>query len=254
MYNLSFWIWLIISVGIIAGGLILIFKNKPSKQFMFFMMTIASTVSLIIVMLCNINVTGLTGIMSPKGLPFTFSGIQIVFIYFCLLGKEGKLKNFIYNLMIPTCLIGGIVGIFIPVVGSSFASLISYQNFIYNSLLVILGVYLIIYNWERLNYKCYLSSLLGFGGLYVFGIMFNAVVGQNSGANFFATAGPILSNLPLLNLNHGWGLYFMWLIIFTIIGAAIVYIPIFIKNIKSYNDKKKNRFVEKPKPKPSVKV
>ena len=239
MFTTPHFIWLAISVVIIVGMFLI--KNKFNLSFnailnIMLVMSIASEVTKI---LCNMMDApdGRTGkILDPGDLPFHLCSIQIFLMFilkFFIKSESGKQKMLAF--MCPTMIIGAVIALFIPTVGVEFTVVQVYQYFIYHAFLIFFASYILkenLVDWQWSDYPRNLAFLGGFALLCMW--INSALSGVLPRVNFMYLVRPPMENLPILNLNNGWAVYFITLIILAVVLIGLFHlIVMLVKNKKS---------------------
>lgn len=239
MFTTPHFIWLAISVVIIVGMFLI--KNKFNLSFnailnIMLVMSIASEVTKI---LCNMMDApdGRTGkILDPGDLPFHLCSIQIFLMFilkFFIKSESGKQKMLAF--MCPTMIIGAVIALFIPTIGVEFTVVQVYQYFIYHAFLIFFASYILkekLVDWQWSDYPRNLAFLGGFALLCMW--INSALSGVLPRVNFMYLVRPPMENLPILNLNNGWAVYFITLIVLAVVLIGLFHlIVMLVKNKKS---------------------
>ena len=170
--------------------------------------------------------------LDPSKLPFHLCSIQIFFIFSLkFIIKNEQTKEKLLAFMCPTMLIGGILAIFIPTEGVEFNNIKLYEYFFFHAVIVYFAIYLLVTKKITYTWKTYIRNVACLILLCVCAIWINSFLSAYS-VNFFFVARPPMDNLPILNLNHGWGYYFFTLVLIGIIVMTLFHIPLIINNKK----------------------
>lgn len=160
------------------------------------------------------NEAKLGGYLPKTDLPFHLCSIQIIFMFILKLSNNEKLKKLLLSFMIPTCLVGGLAAILIPTSSAKSVVIIACQYYTYHAAIMWFAVYLLMSKEITFTFKDYINVLLflcalGFVAIYVNSILYDVQVAEagESKINFMYVVGPPQDGLPLLNKNHGWGVY-----------------------------------------------
>lgn len=232
MFTINHFIWIIICCAFIIVLLLLSKKLNFSLKTASLTMSIICIVSEVSKMMSDMidNVDGGMS-LSPKSLPFHLCSLLIFFVFFILLGKDGKLKQTLINFLSSVGIVGSILAILIPTTGVAFDEIAPYQDFIYHSGLIWFAIYLIMFKHAKLNFKAYITNIsillfLTFMMMYVNGAL------SAYGTNFFFLVRPPMDNLPIINMNHGWYVYFITIILSGLVLMTIFHLPFIIINKK----------------------
>ena len=98
-------------------------------------------------------------------------------------------------------------------------------------MLIFLGLYL--YRSRPIEYsiKNYGKALAFVGMLVILAIWVNAFFGWDPTVNFWFIVRPPAENLPILNLNHGWGVYIVQLVWICVLLFTLCYLPVIIREL-----------------------
>ena len=179
------------------------------------------------------------GVLGAQYLPFHLCSILIFFILYLNICKDGERLEKIKSFIVPIALLGGIMALLIPTSGVNFLKPYAYQCFVYHAGIIWYGLYLICTKQVKLGLHSYKSNML-----YLFGIMFimlwvNSIL-QVYDTNFFYLVRPPMENLPILNLNNGWFVYFISLITVALILFSLLHLPFIILERKERKNYKEN--------------
>ena len=230
MFTPTHFIWLGICVVLIAGMLLLTKYAKISYKSVVTILFLVAVSSELIKTFSNME-EGYQGGMhlDPGDLPFHLCSIQI-FLIFALkfLVKKEETQQKLLGFMSPSMLLGGVMAMFIPTVGTSFGKLQVYQYFLFHAALVFFALYIIRERLARFTWKCWGRNLGYLGVIAMLAMWINSILSIGfEQANFLYLSRPPMENLPLLNLNNGWYVYVITLGIIAVslltLFHAIVY-------------------------------
>ena len=125
--------------------------------------------------------------------------------------------------MVPSMLLGGIMALLIPTVGVNFTDPQVYQYFIFHAYIIFFAVYVLRQKLVNWSWKTLLRNFGYIGVLAFFVMLINSVlsIGFERG-NFMYLVRPPMDNLPILNLDNGWVVYF-----FSLAGVMAVLLTSF---------------------------
>lgn len=237
MFTLNHFIWLGIVLVLIIGLLFIQKKKNISFDNVMTFMLIMSIVSELIKIFSNLIETSEGGIvLDPGDLPFHLCSIQIFFIFavkFLVKTEEGKEK--LLGFMAPTMLVGGVLALFIPTVGVKFTKLQVYQFFLFHGCIIAFAIYVLKGRLVNYTWKTFFRNLAYLGIVALIATWINSILSvTNPKVNFFYLCRPPMEGLPILNLNHGWYVYFL-----TIVGIALSFMFIFHLIVISIYKRKK---------------
>ena len=225
MFTLNHFIWLGISILIIVTMLMLQkYKNLSFNTILTIMFVVAVTSELIKTASNMVEIYEGGRILDPGDLPLHLCSIQIFFLFalkFCIKKEETKEK--LLGFMIPTMLLGGFIALFVPTVGVRFNKLQVYQFFGFHAMIVFFGIYLLKNKFVSFTWKTYGRNMGYLGIMTMVVTWLNSILsGAYEQVNFMYLVRPPMENLPVLNLNNGWYVYFI-----TLVSIACVIISIF---------------------------
>ena len=131
--------------------------------------------------------------------------------------------------MFPTILIGGILALMIPTCGTSFGKLQVYQYFLFHTFIVFFAIYLIKDKIITLNFKAFIRNTILLFCMAIIVLWINSFL-SFANVNFMYLTRPPMKNLPYLNLDHGWYVYFIHLLFAGILLMTLIHLPFIIKN------------------------
>lgn len=182
----------------------------------------------------------------PKGdLPFHLCSIQIILILILYFSKNVKFKKLLMSFMLPTCLVGGMAALLIATYSSRNFPIITVQYFGYHTMLICFAIFLLRTDEVEFTIKDYFNCLLMLVGCFFLAIYLNSWIrdGDNK-VNFMYVSGPPQDNLPYLNLNQGWFVYFVRYALLAFVCCTACYIKPIIKGIKEKLNKSKEKSLE----------
>ena len=232
MFTTNHFIWLGISAALIVILLILSLKLKFSFKTCAFILFFVSIASELIKVMNNIieNPYAKGFIIDPTELPLHLCSIMI-FVYFALpFMKESKLKETLKSYVAVVGLIGPICALLIPTVGTDFVSIQVYQYFIYHASMIFFSIYLMSTAQVNLKFTAYVKNIAITFCLAIIMIWINGAM-SIYGTNFFFVVRPPMENLPIINLNNGWHVYFLTLVGIGILTITLVHLPSLIKQM-----------------------
>ena len=233
MFTTEHFIWIAICAVFIAAMTVIGIKNKWNlKRAGRIMMVICVLSEVSKVMSSMIESPGGGRHLDPLSLPFHLCSLIILAVVYIVFGKEGKAKRLVINFVSVMGTVGSFLAIMIPTNGTDFSEVTSYQCFVYHAGLMWFAIYLIISGEAKLNFKSLLENtgvlvLLSFIMLYVNGAL------SVYDTNFFYLTRPPMENLPYLNLDKGWYVYFGRMLFLGILLMLLFHLPFMIKNRKS---------------------
>ena len=216
MFGTTHFIWLGISIVIIVALLFIQKKFNLSFETVLTIMLTMSICSEVTKILCNMEPApgGRTGlVLDPGDLPFHLCSIQIFFMFAVKYIKNEKFREKMIGFMIPTMILGATIALFIPTVGTEFTVVQVYQYFIYHAFLIFFSIYCLKQKFVNWSWGVYLRNIKYLGVIALVVTWINsALSGVLPRVNFMYLVRPPMENLPILNLDNGWTVYFLTLI------------------------------------------
>lgn len=222
MFTPKHFIWLALCATAIALGLMAARKKNLTLRQAGMCMTVICFLSESCKMMTHMIPSPFGGsVLDPQALPFHLCSMQIFVVLFITFAKDSPVKKKVMEFFVPTALLGGIAAMLIPTDGVEFSDILPYQCFVYHAGLVWLAVYLLQSGKLDMGFSTYLRNLgillaLVAAMLYVNGAL------SAYGTNFMFVVRPPLEGLPLLNLDHGWYVYFL-----TLLGLGLLFFTLF---------------------------
>lgn len=179
-------------------------------------------------------------------LPLHLCSLQILLIFYVRFTENKKMRERLLAFMYPSCIIGALSALLMPSifttsisVDQAFTHPISYQFFIFHTMLIVLGICIGLSNeikWERKHiYSAILITLLlGFISIYINSIFASPtylngkLLYVDFWPNFmFTYDDPIGLNITTLNQ---WFIYLAVLVLLVIVLVTLFFLPVIKKN------------------------
>lgn len=227
---------IVIVFTLIVCALVFVFRNKLKidkfQKILFIVGIITEVIKVFSYTIINEDRLG--GYLPKTDLPFHLCSIQIILFAILVFSKNDKIKRVIYGFMLPTCLIGGFAAILIPTYSSKTYPLIFIQYFTYHIAIVAFAFNLLISKEIKFTIKDYFTTLKLLAVVALFALYLNSILydGTHS-VNFMYVIDPPADNLPILNKDHGWFVYFLSYCAVAIVALTLVYIKPIIDAIIS---------------------
>ena len=171
-------------------------------------------------------------------LPFHLCSIQPLFILAVKFTKNEKLKDILLKFIFPTATLGAVIAIFVGTIGGDLTNPQVYEYFLFHTFLTIFAISIVTKKQIQITLKSHLQTLLMIFLMFVGSIWVNSALSdtgtKSSGlyTNFFYSMKPPLDGLPLLNLNHGWFVYFFTIVGIGLFTITLLQLPFIIKSLK----------------------
>ena len=237
MFSLKHFIWIGLSIIFIIVMSIISKKKKFSLKLASLIMVGICILSEISKMFTNMIESEAGGMaLNPRSLPFHLCSLMLFVVFYICFAKDGKLKQLLMNFLAVMGTIGSFCAILIPTNGVQFNDIGAYQCFVYHAGLMWFSIYLIISKNANLGFKSYVSNLITISVLVLMMIYVNGALSAYN-TNFFYVVRPPMKDLPILNLNHGWYVYFLTLVALGITLISLFHLPFIIKERKEKKEK-----------------
>lgn len=232
MFSTGHFIWLGALAAAIALAFILAKRLKPSHRAVHKVMTALLIVLKLFHLSLSMKESADGGfVLNQTQLSFHLCSIQIYLVIFTNFIKSerwlAKLKSF----MVPCMLIGAAMALLIPTEGVDPAVPRVWQYMLIHGALVFYGVYLMLIEKVDLSIKAYLNNLQLLLVVTVAAFVMNSVLEEYK-TNFLFLRKPPMENLPVLNLDSGWYVYFITLTLIACTLVLLVQLPFIIKDLK----------------------
>lgn len=172
--------------------------------------------------------------LDPQSLPFHLCSLILFGIIYITFGKDGLLKQTIIDFVAALGTLGSIAAILIPTNGTDFTSIDAYQCFVYHAGLLWFSLYLIFSGKARMDMAALGRNLTILFFLTLLMIYVNGALSSYD-TNFMYVVRPPMENLPYLNLEKGWYVYFLHLLALGLTLLCLFYAPFLLcrqKNAK----------------------
>ena len=228
MFSVGHFIWLgVFAVAITIATILLKKFNTPT-----IIVQRVVCVTLILLKLLHLSlsmkqVEGGGYVINQTQLSFHLCSIMIYANIFINVIKNEKLIKTIKSFMVPAMLIGAGMALIIPTEGVSPQVPRVWQYMLIHGVMVFYGLYLMLVEKVDLSFKAYISNLKILVLIVIVAFIMNSVLEQYN-TNFLFLRNPPMENLPILNLNNGWYVYFVTLAIIACLLILIVHLPFII--------------------------
>lgn len=232
MFSLGHFIWLGSLIAIIVFVLILLKKKNIQKN------TVQKTVMFLLIVL-KIFHMALSMKEMPDGsyvlnqtqLSFHLCSIMIYFVILINVIKNEKFVSTIKSFMVPCMLIGAAMALLIPTEGVDPTVPRVWQFMLIHGVLVFYGLYLMVVEKVDLSIKAYITNLKLLTLVVLLAFLMNSVLAEYK-TNFLFLRYPPMENLPILNMNHGWYVYFITLAFVACVLLFLVHAPFIFRRHK----------------------
>lgn len=232
MFTLGHLIWLGVFAILIALAIVLIRKFRVPQP------VVQKTVLWMLIPLKLLHLS-LSMKASPDGglilqqsqLSFHLCSIMIYSVILINLVKNEKFVRTLKSFMVPAMLIGAAMSLLIPTEGVDPSVPRVWQYMLIHAVLVFYGLYLMLIERVDLSLRAYVSNLKILLGIVALGFLMNSVL-EAYETNFLFLRKPPMEGLPILNLDHGWYVYFLTLAAIACLLVFLVHLPFVIREAK----------------------
>lgn len=211
MFTLAHFVWLsVIAVAIIAL-MILIRKLNVSNavvQRIVFVVLVALKIFHLSLSMKTLPDGGM--VINQTQLSFHLCSITIYEIILINVIKNKKFVKVLKSFIVPCALIGAAMALLIPTEGVDVATPRVWQYMLIHGTLVFYGCYLALIERVDMSFRAYGTNLKLLLAVVMVAFLMNSVLEQYD-TNFLFLRKPPMEGLPILNLNHGWFVYFICL-------------------------------------------
>lgn len=248
MFTWRHFLWLAICFAAITAAVIIYRRRRPPLKIV---LTIALIISImsevtklsqVIELVPSANGELLLPYLPLNHMPLHFCSIQIILIACARFMADRKRREVLLAFMAPTCVIGGLMALGMPSIFSTtipvekaFVSPMSYQFFIFHSMLISLGLIIaqsgeIAWEWKHFRHTLLIVYAIGFVSIYLNSLLASPtyvdgeLVSVDFWTNFFFTyENPLGIRLTEL---WQWYLYLVIIIGLSALTIFIFYLPL----------------------------
>lgn len=229
MFTTEHFIWLALCAAFVAGMLVFSVKKNISMKVAGYIMTVICAFSEISKIMCDMEKSPEGGMfLDPSSLPFHLCSLMLFGVLYITFGNDGDGKQTVIDFIGVAGIIGGVCALLIPTNGVDFSKIQAYQCFVYHAGLVWFAMYLIATKKTRPGVKTFGKNLVLLMALVLGMLYVNSVLSEYN-TNFMYLVRPPMDDLPYLNLNEGWYVYFIRLIILGIVIITLFHLPFIIR-------------------------
>lgn len=229
MFSVGHFIWLGIFAVIIAAALIVIKKRNVSGravQKTVFYLTVALKFFHVSLSMKEFPHGGL--VIDQTQLAFHLCSLMVYAVIISNFIKNEKILAKLKSFMVPCMMIGASMALLIPTEGVSPEKLRVWQYMLTHAVLVFYGIYLMVIEKVDLSVAAYFNNLKLLVCVVVLASLMNSVL-MEYGPNFLFLREPPMENLPILNLNNGWFVYFLSLAVIACLLLFLVHLPFILR-------------------------
>ena len=229
---------LIISAAMTAIATAVSVKAKLSSKkasIIFFVICCASE---IVKDLSNIIPSSFGGfVLDPNDIPLHLCSVVVFMMLYIVVSTNSEKREHIKTAVTVIGLVAPVFALLIPTEGVSFSEIITYQYFIYHISLLWYALHHVLTGQVTFGVKEYLRDLIYLGVTVMFLLYINSAL-SIYGVNYCFLREPPVDGLPILNLNHGWIVYFLVLLTIGVLSVTVVHLPSMIKELSARTSRK----------------
>lgn len=170
-------------------------------------------------------------VLDQTQLSFHLCSIMIYTVIFTNMIKNERVVSVLKSFMVPCLFIGAAMALLIPTEGVDPLRPRVWQYMLIHGVLVFYGIYLACVEKVDLSLKAYFNNLKLLLCVVLVAFLMNSVLEQYE-TNFLFLRVPPMENLPLLNLNNGWYVYFLTLTAIACFLLFAVQLPFMLMGAK----------------------
>ena len=229
MFSSSHFIWLGIIFAIIVTALVVIKKrNIPTKAVQKTVLFLLVILKLFHMALSMKEMPDGSYVLNQTQLSFHLCSIMIYLVILINVVKNEKFVSTVKSFMVPCMLIGAAMALLIPTEGVDPSVPRVWQFMLIHGVLVFYGVYLMVVEKVDLSIKAYITNLKLLALVTLVAFLMNSVLAEYK-TNFLFLRYPPMDDLPILNTNHGWHVYFITLAFVACALLFLVHAPFIFK-------------------------
>lgn len=230
MFTAEHMIWIALCAGFVAGMSVFSTRRALTLRQAGLVMSAIGLLSELSKMMSNLEPAPGGGMrLDPHALPLHLCSLMLFGVFFLTLGRPGRAQKRLINFMAVMGTLGSVCAILIPTNGTDFRSLPAYQCFVYHGGLLWFSLHLIRSGQAELGSLKTLRDNLGLLAALVFGMLYLNGALSAYDTNFFYLTRPPMENLPYLNLNCGWYVYFLRLLLLGVGAVTAFHLPFLLK-------------------------
>ena len=232
MFTVNHWIWLsAIGIGI-AVALTVLRRRGVTHRAVGRAVTVILIILKIFHMSLSMKASEFGGyVLDQTQLSFHLCSIMIYAIILVNMIRNERVIRALKSFMVPCLFIGALMALLIPTEGVDFTAPRVWQYMLIHGVLVFYGIYLAAVERVDLSMRAYVNNLKLLCGVALVAFLMNSVLEQYQ-TNFLFLRLPPMENLPLLNLNHGWYVYFVTLTAVACLLTLLVQLPFMLWNAR----------------------
>lgn len=233
MFTINHIILLIACIIVVFISTLLSVKYKLSAKKASVIFFVICCISEIVKDLNNIIPSVFGGyVLDPYDIPLHLCSIVIFAMLFIVVTKNDEKREHIKTGVVVIGLVAPVLALLLPTEGVDFCKPITYQYFVYHAALAWYAIHLTITKQVKFGFREYIRDL-AYLAITVIALLYLNSALSAYGVNYCFLREPPIDGLPILNLDHGWTVYFFTLVFIGFLSVTIVHFPSIIKEIKN---------------------
>ena len=232
MFTLAHFIWLLV-IGAVAAVVLIVTKKRGVSH------ELVQRVVFVLLVILKIFHLSLSMKEAPAGgmiinqsqLSFHLCSIMIYAVILINVIKNEKFVKVAKSFMVPCMLIGAAMALLIPTEGVDVLKPRVWQYMLIHGTLVFYGFYLALVERVDMSFRAYLNNLKLLAAVTMVAFLMNSVL-ERYNTNFLFLRVPPMENLPILNLNNGWYVYFITLALIACLLLLLVHLAFILGTAK----------------------
>ena len=168
-------------------------------------------------------------VIDQTQLSFHLCSVMIYSVILINVIKNEKFVKTMKSFMVPCMLIGALMALLIPTEGVDVTVPRVWQYMLIHGTLVFYGFYLALIERVDMSVRAYLTNLKLLSVVVMMAFLMNSVL-EAFGTNFLFLRYPPMDGLPILNLDHGWYVYFVSLAAVACLLLFLVHLPFILRD------------------------
>lgn len=232
MFTLAHFVWLLVIAAVSAVVLIVTKKRGVSHELVQRVVFVVLVVLKVFHLSLSMKEAPAGGmIINQSQLSFHLCSIMIYAVILINVIKNEKFVKVAKSFMVPCMLIGAAMALLIPTEGVDILKPRVWQYMLIHGTLVFYGFYLALVERVDMSFRAYLNNLKLLAAVTMVAFLMNSVL-ERYNTNFLFLRVPPMENLPILNLNNGWYVYFITLALIACLLLLLVHLAFILGTAK----------------------
>ena len=232
MFTLAHFVWLLVIAAVCAVVLTFTKRRGVSHE-------LVQKVIFVVLVVLKIFHLSLSMKEAPAGgmiinqtqLSFHLCSLMIYAVILINVIKNEKFVKVAKSFMVPCMLIGATMALLIPTEGVDILKPRVWQYMLIHGTLVFYGFYLVLVERVDMSLRAYLNNLKLLAVVTMVAFLMNSVL-ERYNTNFLFLRVPPMEDLPVLNLDNGWYVYFITLALIACLLLLLVHLPFIVSGAR----------------------